>query len=621
MCGITGKIYFDSNRLIDPSELKQMTDIIIHRGPDDEGFFIEKNIGLGFRRLSIIDLKTGHQPLSNREKTMWITFNGEIYNYLQIKRHLQEKGFIFTTQTDTEVILLLYEAYGEKCLDYLRGMFAFVIWDKEKNVLFGARDRFGIKPFHYYIDNEQFLWASEIKSLRINLSGKLSLDYESLNEYFTYGYIGNSRSIYREVKKIPPAHYFILNIDKPVHSVQLKKYWQIQYEPDYTIKENEWIQLLEEKFAESVKLHMISDVPLGAFLSGGVDSSAVVAFMSRVSDIPVKTFSIGFKESEYNELEFAREVSASYKTEHHELILEPESIELLPILVQAYDEPFYDSSAIPSYYVSKFAHEKVTVVLSGDGGDELFGGYDNYSKVLQLNNSFFNKEIFKPIWQSLHQILPDKFYGKGYSYYQSHSIEILGAYFCLWKMKERETIFNNETKSKIKHFNFEQYKLDILKSTYHTDKLDRLQYLDLRTYLPDDILTKVDRVSMQNSLETRVPILDHELAELSFKIPSELKIKNYEKKYIFKRMLKNYLPDKVLNHRKQGFQIPVSIWFRDSLYEYINDNLLRKNSRINEFVNPVKVAKLIQNHTVGMRNFADQIWSLLFLEEWLKQNH
>jgi asparagine synthase (glutamine-hydrolysing) len=620
MCGIAGKINFDTNNSADPVLIKKMTDLITHRGPDSEGFYVYKNVGMGFRRLSIIDLNTGDQPISDASGNVTITFNGEIYNYLELKKTLTSKGYSFKTTTDTEVIVNLYLEYGKDCVKHLRGMFAFVIYDKRNNCIFGARDRFGIKPFYYSINNDAFIWGSELKCVKAGSGQKLNMDYSALDEYFTYGYIGLDKSVFTEVRKLKPAHSFTLDINKGAQSLEINNYWNIKYEPDYSKTENEWIELLDQKFAESIKMHMISDVPLGAFLSGGIDSSGVVAFMNKVSPGQVKTFSIGFKEQKFNELQYAREVAEKYKTEHHELILEPESVELLPRLVSAFDEPFADSSAIPTYYVSKFAREFVTVVLSGDGGDELFAGYNNYMKALSVKNSLFSNGLLNPFWSILHRTLPSNVSGKGLSYFLSKKRSDLGAYFCVMKKNERSSLFNDRTLNGIGNYSSEADRIQMLNGSSSKDFVSRLEELDLLNYLPGDILTKVDRTSMQNSLETRVPLLDHEFAELSFKIPSELKMNNNEGKLIFKKMLSKYLPENVMKHKKQGFGVPISIWFKDDLKAYVNDRLLNKNALIYAHLNYSAVSKIIGDQNFGMRDFSGQIWAMLFLEEWLKQN-
>ncbi len=617
MCGITGKIYFNSQRKVDVNELKQMTDIIRHRGPDDEGHFVDGNVGLGFRRLSIIDLSTGHQPLTDNSGRYVITFNGEVYNFQEERKELEKKGYQFQTNTDTEVIVNLFAEYKEKCLEHLRGMFAFVIWDKKEKTLFGARDRFGIKPFHYYMDNEKFVWGSEIKSITTSHGINKELSIKSLDYYFTYGYSQRNKSIFQQINKLEPAHYFIL---KPFEKEKLsiKSYWEIDFQPDYSKDESYWKDALYETLNESVKMRMISDVPLGAFLSGGVDSSSVVSLMALNSDRPIKTFSIGFKEEKYNELKYARLVAEKYHTEHHEMIVEPESIELLPKLVAAYDEPFADSSAIPTYYVSKFTRKHVTVALSGDGGDELFAGYNSYPKMLGIKDAYYNNRwtnnlLFKP----LNKLIPDYFYGKGYSYYLSKNKYKLMAYYCFWKDYERRKIFNKDLLNQLGNYRSEKLKENFLGN--EKDYLSDMQKLDMQTYMVDDILTKVDRASMMNSLEARVPILDHKVAELSFKIPAHFKLKGNSKKHILKESVRHILPEEVLSHKKQGFAVPLSVWFKGDLKQYAFDTLLNSN-QLFKYLDKKQIETILNHHQKGMRDYSAKIWSLLVLDEWMKQN-
>jgi len=620
MCGITGKIFFSQEKNIEESEIKRMTDVIQHRGPDDEGFYINKNVGLGFRRLSIIDLNTGHQPLSNESGSKWIVFNGEIYNFLELRRELQQKGYFFKTKTDTEVILKLYEEYGVHCVDYLRGMFAFAIWDNDTQQIFCVRDRFGIKPFYYYSDKEKLVFASEIKAILKSKNVDKTLSTDGLDSYFTFGYITSDLSIYKEIKKLQPAHYLLLSFKNKV-TLQIKRYWEICFQPDYSKTENQWSEEIESALSESVKLHMISDVPLGAFLSGGIDSSSVVTMMAKNSNQPIKTFSIGFKEQKYNELQYARQIATKYGCEHHEQIVDPESIDLLPKLVNAYDEPFADSSAIPTYYVSKLARKHVTVALSGDGGDELFAGYGIYKR---LNDIYSNPLNFKSpllnkfIWGNLHKIIPYNVRGKSATYFLSQNRKLVSAYSNVWPRAERKKlllnhgIVNTSTGS-------ESYKEDILnKGSY--DFVTNMQNLDLKTYMVDSILTKVDRASMINSLEVRVPLLDHKFAELTFKIPSYLKLQKNDQKYILKQAMSPYLPPSILNHPKQGFGIPLEFWFKDDLKQYVNDTLLSANSHLGSYLNKSYVKDIILKNENGTKDFSTKIWPLLFFEEWLKQN-
>ena len=622
MCGIAGKIYFDKARNIDPEELKQMTTIISHRGPDDEGFYIDNNAGLGFRRLSIIDLHTGHQPLANHNNTIHIVFNGEIYNYQEQREILKKKGYAFKTTTDTEVILHLYEEFGVSCLQYLRGMFGFAIWDSNKEQLFCARDRFGIKPFYYYSDAEKFVFGSEIKAILKSDNIDKSLSYEGLDSFLAFGYITNNLSIYNKIKKLQPGHYLLLSF-KGKPGYEIKRYWEIQFEPDYSKSENDWAEEIKALFSETVKLHMISDVPLGAFLSGGIDSSSVVAMMARNSNLPVKTFSIGFKEQKYNELEFARAVAKKYNCEHHEQIVEPESIGLLPKLVNAYDEPYADSSAIPTYYVCKLARQHVTVALSGDGGDELFAGYDSYSKFKSIFSYPFNfrsASANKHLWGNIHKLIPQSFKGKGLTYFLSKKRDISFAYLNIWTIDERQSLLLDNHPPIDYAGGSELYKIGIMENSNSKDFITKLQQLDMQTYMVDDVLTKVDRASMLNSLEVRVPLMDHKFAELTFKIPSGLKLKGEAQKYIFKQSMAPFLPESILKHPKQGFGVPLSLWFKDDLKTYVNDTFQSNNCLVYNFMDKKYIQNRIIGNQSGKRDFSAKIWSLLVFNEWLQQN-
>lgn len=618
MCGIAGKINFDRENIVDAFELKRMTNSLRHRGPDDEGYFLDDNVGLGFRRLSIIDLKAGHQPLCDSSGKYWIIFNGEIYNFKELRSDLQKKGYQFKTNCDTEVIVNLYAEYKEKCVDYLRGMFAFTIWDKEKRELFGARDRFGIKPLYFYQDEKQFVWGSEIKAILSASNIKKEISIQGLDYYFSYGYSQRDQTVYTQIKKLLPGHYFILSPGK-TNKMKTSSYWDVCYAPDYSKSEEYWKESIFETLEEAVKMRLMSDVPLGAFLSGGIDSSIVVALMAMNSEQPVKTFSIGFSEEAYNELQYAHQIVEKYSTDHHEIIVEPESLSLLPRLVGAFDEPFADSSAIPTYYVSKYAREHVTVALSGDGGDELFSGYDSYPKMLKIkkafyNNSFSNNFIFNPLLR----VMPDYLYGKGLLYYMSKEKENLETYYCLWKDYERRKIFNKDVYKHLEKNYSEKEKINVLNGK-QIDSLTNMQYLDIKTYMVDDILTKVDIASMMNSLEVRVPLLDHKFAELTFRIPSELKLKNNNKKHILKETFKDILTPGILSHKKKGFAIPLKVWFKGDLKAYAEDTLLN-DSVLKDYLNPGYIKEILENNNKGVRDYSEKIWSLLFFNEWMKQN-
>jgi len=615
MCGICGKIHYDPVKPVQKDELLTMTKLIRHRGPDDSGLYLKKNVGLGFRRLSIIDLETGHQPLSNEDGTIWIVFNGEIYNHNELRKSLIQKGHQFKTKTDTETIVHLYEEHGVDCVDHLRGMFAFAIWDENENSLFCARDRFGIKPFFYSFKGESFVFGSEIKCILSQTTDSSNISLPALDYYLTFGYSSQEGTIFQNIHKLKPAHSLLL---KGNGHMQISKYWHAKYEPDYSKSENEWSDLLREKLSETVNSHLMSDVPLGAFLSGGIDSSSVVALMAQLSSSPVKTFSIGFKESRFNELKYAREVAAKYQTEHHELIVEPESVSLLPDLINAYDEPFADSSAIPTYYVSKFARRFVTVALSGDGGDELFLGYHHHLKFKRMRKyNVLPTSLSSYLWEGLHDIIPNGVKGKGATYYLAKPRNSAPAYHSIWQLHERQKLFRKECWEMLKTSPAEQRKVNFYANGNSSNFLFNMQRMDMQTYMVDDILTKVDRASMQNSLEVRVPLLDHEFAELTFKIPAELKLKGKTSKYILKEAMKDLLPNSIISHKKQGFSVPLELWFKDDLKEYVNDRLLSTNSPLYEYLDPTYVQKIIHDHNNAMRDFSHKIWSLIFLDQWL----
>jgi len=618
MCGITGLVYFNRERKVAPDVLKSMADVIYHRGPDDEGYFIQQNVGLGFRRLSIIDLSTGHQPLSNHDDSIHLIFNGEIYNYLEHRDALKQKGYVFKTTTDTEVILHLYEEYGTNCLQYLRGMFAFAIWDNNKQQLFCARDRFGIKPFYYYADHEKFVFGSEIKSILKEGDIDTTLSYEALNSFFAFGYITSDKAIYEKITKLQPAHYLLVSF-KNKADIQISKYWNIEFEPDYSKSEKQWVEEIDATLLETVKLHMISDVPLGAFLSGGIDSSSVVAAMAKNSTRPIETFSMGFKQEKYSELKYAREVAKKYNCKHHEEIVDPESICLLPKLVKAYDEPFADPSVIPTYYVSKFAREHVTVALSGDGGDELFAGYNIYPYLQRIYKYNLAPSLLnKAVWGNVSKLMPQAIRGKTLTYFLSQNRNYLGAHLCIWPKDERKKlILSNGT---LRYSNApEIFKEKLLSKRSKNDFLSNHLHLDMETYMVDDILTKVDRASMINSLEVRVPLLDHKFAELTFRIPSSLKLKGNEQKYIFKQAVKHAMPEIILNRPKTGFGVPLSLWFKEGLKEYVKDTLFVTRPLLADYLDWNYIKSMTKDDKDGMEKFSSRIWSLLWFEEWLKQ--
>ena len=619
MCGIAGIINCERTKKIEIEDLRKMTDSIRHRGPDDEGFYINNNVGLGFRRLSIIDLNTGSQPISNENETVWVIMNGEIYNYKELRSELQSKSHQFKSTSDTEVLVHLYEEYGIEFVKKIKGMFAFALFDVVHNKFFIVRDRIGIKPLFYSLSNTSLFFASELKELKSVVKSKFKINDESVLDYFTYGYVLNDKSIYTDVKKLMPATYLEIDINSFQHKIV--KYWNIDTTVDDKLKEEDWVGLINEKLDEVVKSHMVSDVPLGAFLSGGVDSSAVVATMAKYTNQPIKTFSIGFSEEKFNELKYAKIVSELYKTEHHEMILEPASVNIIDDLIKIYDEPFADSSAIPTYFVSKFAAEHVKVVLSGDGGDEIFAGYNsyvNYKKIIARNRSVMRS--IQPFAAMANKIIPNYMFGKGLTHTLSKNTDLLGAYSSIFKEYEINSLFNRDYLKSTKNYSSINEKIKMLNSYVSKDRITRYQLLDINAYMVDDILTKVDRASMANSIEARVPLLDHEFVELAFKIPTTFKIKNDEGKYIFKKALENRLPKEILYRKKQGFAIPLSKWFNKDLSAYLADELLSDNSTFTSYFNKKSIQELIDNHRKEKRDFSAKLWTLLFFKRWLEKN-
>lgn len=618
MCGIAGVIYVDRQRTVYENELKSMTRNIIHRGPDDEGFYIANNVGLAFRRLSIIDVSNGKQPISNENDDVWVTMNGEIYNYQKLKSELIGLGHRFKSNSDTEVLVHLYEEYGMDFVTQLRGMFAFALFDKKANKIIFARDRIGIKPLFYSMTNEGLIFGSEIKAIK-SLSDSSQINDNAIIDYFTYGYVLDNKTIYNCIKKLPPA--CIMELDISSFKCTISEYWKIKPKPNLKLTESEWIEEIRAKLKETIQMHMIADVPIGAFLSGGVDSSAVVSYMAQFSSEPIQTFSIGFHEEKYNELEYAKLVSQLYNTNHTELKLEPTSIGFVDSLVDIYDEPFADSSAIPTYFLSKLTRQKVTVALSGDGGDELFAGYKNYNKSYKAYKvSKLLPDFIRPFFHRIQDTIPLPSTIKEILYFLSKESTSLSAYATMFKEYELSNLFNKNFSNTVKTNSAINIKIEALKLLDERDFLTSFELLDLNTYLVDDILTKVDRASMANSIEVRVPLLDHEFVEMAFNIPSSMKLIKSEGKAIFKKALIDKLPNNVLYRKKQGFAVPLNGWFKDNLYEYLNDEMLNKNSKMYDYLDANEVEKIIKEHLSGKVDLSAKIWTMLVFHKWLEKN-
>jgi asparagine synthase (glutamine-hydrolysing) len=619
MCGITGIVRVD-NAPVDSALLRQMTDALAHRGPDGEGFHIEGPAGLGHRRLAIIDLATGVQPMAGPDGKTWITFNGEIYNFRELRPELESCGYRFRTTSDTEVILAAYEAWGVECLLRLRGMFAFGIWDIPRRRLFLARDRVGIKPLVYAWDGRRLIFASELKAILQESLFPRELDWDAFRDYLTFHYIPSPRTIFRQVRKLPPACYLLLDIERGEPEVH--RYWDLRFAPNPSLSESEWLEGLRWHLRDSVRSHLVSDVPIGAFLSGGIDSSTVVALMAQAVKGPVRTFSIGFDEADFDELTYAREVARRYGTDHTEFVVKPDALEAMPRLAWQFDEPFADSSALPTYYVSKITREHVTVALSGDGGDENFAGYLRYAQALTLHEwlDFLPGLLARPLFRMVSSLQPAG--SRGQAYLELRGQDPIARYFQMVTYQRSETLRKLLTpdaqRKVVPEVNADSF-CRVARLGGTPDYISTLQYLDIHTYLPEDILTKVDRTSMLVSLEARVPLLDHVLMEFLATMPTTLKLHNGNGKAILKRAMANQLPSGVLNRRKMGFGVPLVAWFRGETTDYTRDILLGRRARERGLFKPDVVARLLENHRAGRRDQSAQIWSLLAFEAWARQ--
>jgi asparagine synthase (glutamine-hydrolysing) len=603
-----------------------MTGAITHRGPDDEGIYTAPHIGLGQRRLSIIDLTPeACPPLPNEDRTVWLVLNGEIYNFQQLRKQLQERGHRFATNTDTEVIIHLYEDDGVACLQKLRGMFAFALWDSTRKLLFCARDRLGKKPFCYTVTPKSFLFGSEIKVITTDPEVSVSPNYHAIDQYLTYQFVPSPLTAFEGIQRLRPGEYLTCDLKG---NVKKQRYWEpLLYEKTTAPKEEIETELLQ-RLRESVRLRMISDVPLGAFLSGGIDSATIVALMAQESARPVKTFSIGFEEEAFNELPYARLLAERYGTQHHELIVKPNAAEVLPLLVKHYNEPFADSSALPTYYVSKMTRQYVTVALSGDGGDESFAGYDNYAAILD-----WNKWDVGPLW--LRKMLAEGGRGLLNLFPQDNTAAHLRrglAMFGAANTKSRRLQFGTILKPEEKRLAYTPLLRDLISrppvpedplAAYPwkdgMDALDWLMRHDQSFYLPDCLLVKTDIASMANSLEVRCPFLDHELVEYAASIPSWLKRDALGGKLILKKTVTGLIPEQILYKRKTGFGVPLARWFRTDLAEMLRETLLDDQSAKRCFFHPWFLHKIVQEHMEGKRDWSNRLWAFLFLELWFRE--
>lgn len=620
MCGIAGFIDYWDRRQSEPFErgrlLKGMCDVIRHRGPDDDGFLLKDGVALGMRRLSIIDLAGGAQPISGEDGSVTIVFNGEIYNFQELRPELEKRGHTFKTHSDTETIVHAYEEYGPDCATHLRGMFALAIWDDKTRELYIARDRVGKKPLYYTVTPGQTLvFGSEIKSILEHPDVEREINLEALDAYFTLGYVPDPLTIFRDIHKLPPGHHLTFANGR----VRTQQYWDFKFETSASRKPEDYLDELRALLEESVRLRLISDVPLGAFLSGGIDSSTVVALMARQMNQPVKTFSIGFHEDSYNELKYARLTAKKLGTDHHEFFVTPQICDVIDDLVWHFDEPFADPSAIPTFMVSKLARDHVTVALSGDGGDELFAGYTHY--VVQESRRAFSslpKALRAGVMRPLSYRLPHGAWGRNYLH--NISLDPIDRYL------DSLSYFTGLTKKALYTTDFQR----ALGTTDHVarsfreyasrvktnEPLDQLLYIDGKTYLPGDILTKVDRMSMATSLEVRVPLLDHKLIDFVTKVPASLKLAGTETKQLLKRVARDLIPAEILDRPKQGFGIPLEQWINEQLRDQIRETLSEPRTRQRGYVNSHYVDLILDEHHKGRRDHSFPLWALLILELW-----
>lgn len=601
-----------------------------HRGPDDQGVYANHSVALGQRRLSIIDLTTGRQPLSNEDGSVWVTFNGEIYNFAALRVTLEQHGHRFRTTSDTEVIVHAYEQYGSACVEHFRGMFAFAVWDANERVLFLARDRVGKKPLFYTLVENVFVFASELQALLQHPAIPRQLDWIALDEYLTYGYIPAPKTIFQRIYKLPPAHFLRVPLASPANRLEPQRYWQLDYLPKLTLSEPDTIEAFQELLTEAVRLRLVADVPLGALLSGGIDSSIIVALMSGFCSQPVKTFSIGFDESEFNELPYARQVAQRYQTDHHELVVRPQALDVLPTLVRHYGEPFGDSSAIPSYYVAQLTRQHVTVALNGDGGDESFAGYERYlgnelATLYQRMPLFLQRGVLEP----LAALLPSSFSRRHRLSQLKRFVQLAGRpqserytrWVSSFTPQQKELLYTPALQQELNGYKsvaWLEQQLDTAAAN-GLAPLDTLLAVDVATYLPNDLLVKIDIATMANSLEARSPLLDHKVMEFAATLPTQAKLRGRTLKYLLKKLGQRYLPADLLTRRKTGFGVPVGSWMRHELRPLIQDMLLSSNARINTYLRPEAVAQLVHEHLVCRNDHSQQLWSILWLELWHRE--
>jgi asparagine synthase (glutamine-hydrolysing) len=622
VCGICGIVSNDPSERINPGVIRRMRDTLIHRGPDDKGSYVAPGVALGHRRLSIIDLRPeGRQPMANEDGSVQIVFNGEIYNFAEHRDWLIAKGHRFKSRTDTEVIIHLYEELGVDCLKHLRGMFAFAIWDERKRSLFVARDRLGKKPLFYRFDGRRFLFASELKALLAYPGINCEPDPEAIDYYLSFGYVPGPLSAFKGIRKLQPAHYLTLVQGK----LEVHRYWEVHYQPKVGMNEREACEEIIERLTEAVKLRLISDVPLGAFLSGGIDSSAIVALMAKLGAAPIKTFSIGFNEPRYDETRYAQIIAERFGTDHHQFTVEPDTADVIEKLVWHYDEPYADSSALPTYYLSKLTRDHVTVALNGDAGDENFAGYPRYLVTL-LSHYLYGipaplRKLIAASAMGGDRLLPEnsKLAKRLRLIADALTTEPKLGYAKLmthFDPDAKQQLYNRDFDKMVDRSVGEQLILATYEQIDAKHILDATLGVDLNLYLPYDLLVKVDIASMAVGLEARSPMVDHEFIEFVARLPARFKISGLTLKAVFKKALAGLLPDSILNRRKMGFGVPLDLWFRGQLSNMVRDTLLSRRCLERGYFQRNAVEALVNSHIGGRSDQQHKLWTLLMLELW-----
>lgn len=623
MCGITGIVRSDGAQ-IDRELLARMNDAIRHRGPDDDGFYFGEGVGLGMRRLSIIDLKSGHQPIHNPDRTAWIVFNGEIYNYRELRKQLEACGHQFYTDSDTEAIVAAYDEYGTDCPRYLRGMFAFAIWDERAKSLFLARDRVGKKPLLYAQFNGQLVFGSEFMALLQHPDVSRDVNYEAIHHYLSFSCVPAPLTAYQAIRKLQPGHSLLWKNGE----IKLERYWQLDFSHKISISEEEAGERVVELLRDAVRVRLMSEVPLGAFLSGGIDSSAIVALMAQESSEKVKTFSIGFEEQDFSELHHARRVAEHVGAEHHEFIVRPDAMEILPTLVEHYGEPFADSSAIPSYYVSRETRKFVTVALNGDGGDECFAGYERYAAMnLAQRYAKVPAAIRNGVIRNVARALPEfqsrtNPLRKAQRFLAAASLSPVQRYLrwvSAFDEQAKLNLYSSDFRNETAAFSTIGFLEPWFAKANGAGIVDASLLTDTMTYLPNDLLVKMDIASMTVSLEARSPFLDHHLMEFAASLPENLKLRGMTTKYLLKRVLKQFVPEENLTRAKMGFGVPIGHWFRGTMQPFLRETLLSEKALSRGLFNRAGVRQLIDQHVANKVNHEHRLWSLLMLELWFQR--